>query len=196
MPPIAGANLLQNGDFELGNYNNADQDSRPEIMLITPGMTNITGWSIQGTGGVHWLLGADIASSGNYSLDLQGVISGPLSSASTQFSSTTGQQYRLTFDTYAGLSHNTGTVSVGSLQGQSLLGPIKPPGQTPTYSSFSYDFIATAPISTLTFRVTNTDGYGPVIDNVTVTAVPEPAKGILLLVGIISLATHLRKREA
>jgi len=195
-PCIASANLIQNGSFELGNYNNADADPRPEIMLVTPAMTSMTRWTIQGPGGVHWIEGADQASHGNYSVDLQGLVANPLSSISTTFNTNIGQQYRLTFDTFAGRTENLGTVSVGTLQNEELEGPLKV-ADIPVYGSFSHLFVATAETSTLTFRVTrSTNGYGPVIDNVAVTAVPEAGTGILLLLGLSTLVAFARRSEA
>jgi Protein of unknown function (DUF642) len=195
-PCIANANLIPNGSFELGGYNNADADPRPEIMLVSPGMTNITGWSVQGPGGVHWIEGADQASDGSLSIDLQGLVASPLSSMSTTFATNIGQQYRLTFDTFAGRTRNRGVVSVGNLQDQELLGPLKE-DDVPVYGSSSHLFLATAATSTLTFRVTSSaNGYGPVIDNIAVVAVPEAGTAILLLAGLATLLAFARKGEA
>src|SRR5215470_7730674 len=67
------------GSFELGNFNNTDVDSRPELMRLFSGVTNITGWTITGgTLGGDWLdksLGGAAAgnvSNGNRSIDMVG----------------------------------------------------------------------------------------------------------------------------
>ena len=198
-PTIACANLLSNGSFELGNFNNTDPDPRPEIMLIPQGATNITGWTIQGSGGVHWVLDAIIASTGTYYLDLQGELANPLSSISTSFATTVGGLYRLSFDTFPGTQGalNTGTVSAGSLQNQAFTGNVVPgPATHSSYTPLQYNFIATSITPTLTFRVTGTNGFGPVIDNVVVTEVPEPHTAAMFLLGLAALALRRRASDA
>lgn len=174
----ANANLVSNGSFELGSFNNTDGDPRPEIMLVTPGMANILGWTVAGSKGVHWQdYGPGNTTDGRYSVDLQGENPpGMLSSISTTFATTLGASYLLGFDAFTGNLVNSAIVSVGSLAGQTFTGggpaPALPFGSH--FSHYEYEFTATGSTSTLLFQVARSDGFGPVIDNVVVTAVPDP----------------------
>lgn len=176
-PPNGSArNLVANGSFESGSYNNLDADPRPSIMLVTPGMTSLEGWQVLGARGVHWIdEGPLTASQGNRYVDLQGEYPfGELSRLQTTFATTPGEKYRLSFDSFRGdNSSNAATVSVGTLQNQAFVGPRSagyPPIAKPFFQTFEYDFTATSSSSVLSFVVTQSDGFGPNIDNVSVTA--------------------------
>ena len=175
----AQGSLITNGSFELGDYNNNDADNRPDIMLITPGMDNITGWNVTGALGVHWNshpLG--VTTDGTHAVDLQGENPpGLLSSFWTEFATTEGASYVLSFDAFTGNSINTATVSVGSLIDQSFTGggpgcPLTGTADT-LFSHYQYAFTAVSTTSRLTFQVSSTDGFGPVIDNVSVATIND-----------------------
>jgi len=202
----ANANLVSNGSFELGEFNNIDGDPRPEVMLVTPGMPNIFGWTIVGEQGVHWLdYGPANTTDGGRSLDLQGNNPPVLSSVSTTFSTQSGSSYRLSFDAFTGNVLNSATVSVGSLIGQAFTGG----GPAPTFpfashfAHYTYRFDATDSLSTLLFQVSSSDGFGPVIDNVVVTAEPggpraasEPDTYLLLGSAIALLCVSRMRRTS
>jgi hypothetical protein len=169
------ANLIQNGGFEIGDYNNFDSDPRTYIMLVGAGSQQIPGWSVNGSYGVHWLdgeLAADPtwARDGKRSLDLQGENpeSGPLSSVETNFATQPNARYRLSFEAYRGNRDNSASVSVGSLQNQLFSGG-GPGDVTFIYEQLRWNFQATGVTSTMQFQVLATDGFGPVIDDVRVT---------------------------
>jgi|LGVF01.1.fsa_nt_gb hypothetical protein len=199
----AQGSLITNGSFEIGDYNNNDSDPRPDIMLITPGMDNITAWNVTGSQGVHWLLfPLGVTTDGTYAVDMQGEYPPPLSSLWTEFATTAGASYILSFDAFTGNSINTATVSVGSLIDQPFTGG--GPGSLETgtadalFSHYEYAFTAMSTFSRLTFQVTSTDGFGPVIDNVSVvdTPVPVPATIFLFGTGIAGLAaTRIRRKK-
>src|SRR5258706_4799741 len=98
-------NLVPNGSFELGPFNNSDPYPLADDMRLFPGSTNITGWTIGGANGVDWLDGSlpGVAAvgnqqDGNRSVDLQGQNPpGPLSSLSTSFPTSIGATYHLRF---------------------------------------------------------------------------------------------------
>ncbi|EXI70739.1 MAG: hypothetical protein AW07_03869 [Candidatus Accumulibacter sp. SK-11] len=195
----ANANLIANGSFELGDFNNTDADPRPDIMLVTPGMPNISGWTVVGSNGVHWMdLGPGNTTDGRYALDLQGENpSGEFSSISTAFSTQPGQSYILAFDAFTGNIVNSASVSVGSLIDLAFTGgsPAFAPPFTNYFTHYTYGFNATGSTSTLLFRVVSSDGFGPSIDNVVVTAVPEPGAYLLLGSGIVILALGRVRRR-
>jgi len=195
----ANANLISNGSFELGDFNNTDADPRPDIMLVTPGMSNILGWTVVGSKGVHWVdYGPGNTTDGRYAVDLQGENPpGELSSISTTFSTQAGESYVLAFDAFTGNIVNAATVSVGSLIDQAFTGggPAPAPPYTNFFTHYTYGFSATDRTSTLLFRVVSSDGFGPVIDNVVVTSVPEPESYFLWASGIAILAlSRVRRR--
>ena len=197
----AQGSLITNGSFEFGDYHNNDADNRPNVMLITPGMDNITGWNVTGSLGVHWVSYLPgMTTEGTHAVDLQGNYPPPLSSFWTEFATTEGDSHVLSFDAFTGCQINTATVSVGSLSDQPFTGG--GPGSLLTgtadtlFSHYEYTFTAVSNTSRLTFQVASTDGYGPVIDNVRVSAVPIPATIFLFGTGIAGLVgTRLRKKR-
>lgn len=60
-----------------------------------------------------------------------------------------------------------------------------------------YDFTATAASTTLAFRApTNSTGYwGPFVDNVSVSVVPEPSAFALFGAGLLGLGVVARRRR-
>lgn len=58
----------------------------------------------------------------------------------------------------------------------------------------SFSFLASAASTTLSFESLTAGGYGPVIDNVRVGAVPEPSTWLMLGGGLLALA-GLRARR-
>ena len=137
-------------------------------MLVTPPMTNITGWTVVGDRGVDWMNSTEQTTThGNKAIDLQGRNPpGQLSSMWTMFPTSLGAQYLLQFDSFAGNRQNQALVSCGSLTNQRFSGPTSPGGTQSVFAQFTYAFTATSTNSTLLFTVASTDGYGPVVDNV------------------------------
>jgi len=108
-----------------------------------------------------------------------------------------GATYDLTFDAAAvpgfPAYHNTGTVSAGSFTASFAPGYSLPndfSGQV--FEAQQFSIVATSLQTTLTFAASVSDtGYGPVIDNVSLSLsampVPEPALAWLWLAGLASM---------
>ena len=66
----------------------------------------------------------------------------------------------------------------------------------PGWPLTSFGFLATAASTTLTFQSLTGTGYGPVIDNVRVSSVPEPSTGLMLGCGLLGLTSARLRRFA
>ncbi|QYK47105.1 MAG: DUF642 domain-containing protein [Phycisphaeraceae bacterium] len=190
----ASINLVVNGSFELGDYNNTDADPRPNYMIVSTGMTNITGWSVVGDKGVHWqLLPPGTTTDGIYAVDLIGENPpGLFPTLSQSIPTVPGLTYELSFDAFAGDLPNVAHVSIGTLVNQHFTGGWPGTLEPASFDRLTYIFVATGPVSTLEFQVLDSDGYGPVIDNVSIVLVPTPASPALVALG---LGIGMRRRR-
>lgn len=118
-------------------------------------------------------------------------------------STVAGQTYTVNFS-YGAISGNAlQTMTVEASNGQSLLGSLSvgatgTTNQAALVSPFSFTFVANSASTTLLFRDTsatsiNTDAL---VDNVSVTAVPEPETYAMLLAGLGLVGFAARRRKA
>ena len=173
-------------------------------MRLENGATNITGWTISdGSLGVDWqdaaLGGASTGEvhDGSFAVDLCGSNPpGTFCSLSTVFPTSIGGSYQLSFFAYTGNQLNAASVSVGSLVNQAFTGAGPTSGPPAIFTMYTYNFIATSDSSTLTFQDTSSDGFGPVIDDVAVSAVPEPSSLALLAAGGLLMLRRRRQKAS
>jgi choice-of-anchor C domain-containing protein len=201
----ADANLIVNGSFEEG------------IGMPAPGAfsekfpinTDITGWTVVTTSGVldsiDWVdSGFWLASDGQLSIDLSGQNAG---SIETVFSTTIGVKYLLEFDlagNFAGPDCCPPSDLIRSLRvavagaapvfdfdvtGKNWTGPGVGDALDMGWVQPSLEFVATDTTTTLRFTSLEESAYGPVIDNVSVTVVPEPSTLVLVLFGLIAISS-------
>ena len=120
----AQANLLTNGGFDNSTgFVVGGCGSDPGCMLLAPGSTTITGWTVNGTGGdgVAWIGPGNpyniAAQGGSYSLDLTGYSNGaPFNGVQQSVATTAGTEYELQFYLGTDISQ-TGTYSIDACGG-------------------------------------------------------------------------------
>lgn len=201
-------NLLTNGSFE-------DSSLIPNSTFtdgLFTGTTNgdITGWTTVGTVGAlgYWYFNNGsrfgTAEDGQRFIELENTASlGPVSQS---FAVTKNTTYEVSFwsgiraDGATGQDTITAAVAlaVGSASGTlsstaSGLTPIGA-GATPAgWQQFNYSFTPDSD-TTATLTFSNSGGYG-CIDNVSITAVPEPASLAILSAGLLSLLAYAWRRQ-
>jgi len=204
----ANANLIDDtygvgaGSFELGTF----VDNGIGFMGLAPGSATITGWNVGGPGtGVDWLISPNYrADTGNHSVDLQRTSNG---SITTVIPTVAGNLYELRFgaaalDQYQGIpidpGNANGVVSAGTLVNQLFTAQLSADISTQIFTPFSFMFNATGPQTTITITSIGPGGsgpqsYGPVIDSVSIIAVPigavpEPNTAWLFVSTFLGLA--------
>lgn len=199
----ASANLITNGSFEEGAYDDA---GHPGYMRLSGGSTTITGW-IVGQDGLDWHIiegsnahfGHNGVDGSQYAVDLSSDGGFGNYSISQSFATTIGQEYQLTFLLGAPLFATGVTVSISDISQNYYLLP-------QSQYDFAWDsneliFTAIDSLTTLTFSNISGGFWTPVIDNVSVeaveasTSVPEPATFLLFGIGLLGLAGASRKKQ-
>jgi len=179
---------LINGSFELGTNPGA-------YTTLNPGATDITGWTITGQIdyiGTYWQ-----ASDGNRSMDLSGLSAG---SIQQDIDTTPGITYIVTFD-MAGNPGGLPTLKQLVLEAVGVDAhafDFDITGCTTSnmgWETMQWSFVANATTTTLKFTsLVGDTGWGPALDNITLTAVPTP--GAIALVGIGTVVVGwLRRRR-
>jgi len=191
-------NAIFNGSFETNGGAGCANTSYVDMSV---GNTCISNWSVV-SGTVDYVnAGLWDAENGSYSIDLSGVNNGAIAQS---FTSVVGQQYTVTYwlaGNYAALP-TIKTMEV-SAAGQSQDDTFDTTGKSARdmgYVQESFVFIANSTTTTLEFAsidVPNSDG-GPVLDNVTVLATPEPGTLALLSLGLsgAGFGSIIRRRRS
>ncbi|MEM7504800.1 MAG: DUF642 domain-containing protein [Pseudomonadota bacterium] len=164
----------------------------------------VSGWTVIGSG-IDWLsesrFGAD---DGQLSVDLQSNSPGGVF---INIPTVTGETYEISFAAAAPSSFasggNAGTVNAGDLN-QVFTTTVGGSLAAPNWEQFSFNFLAQATSTRITFTANaqNGIGFGPVIDDVSVvlaqsqnsSQVPAPAPVLLLGLGLV-LSGLIRRRS-
>ncbi|MEM8981170.1 MAG: choice-of-anchor C family protein [Pseudomonadota bacterium] len=185
----ASAATIQNGSFEdPGTFSGNWQTQRA-------GSNGLPGWTIGGAGvdliGNYWG-----ASEGNYSLDMSAGRAGSLSTTISDL--VAGQAYFLTFDMAANSAGGNKVKSLSVIvDGVAKDYSFDSTGKSRLdmgWETRTFRFVATSDTASLTLRSNENNAYGAALDNVQVSAVPLPAAGFALGLGLLSFG-GLRARR-
>jgi choice-of-anchor C domain-containing protein len=194
----AQANLVINGSFETG------VDPGVFTTLNAIDSTSISGWTVTG-GSIDYIGSYWQASDGSRSIDLNGITQGTL--AQQTLATVAGQQYLISFDLAGNPDQGPTVKTIGVSIGGSGL-------QTFTFDTTgkshgnmgwiteSFLYIATG-TSMITFQsltvgpVGNESfaAYGPALDNVSVTAVPEASTWAMMILGFAGVGFMAYRRR-
>lgn len=207
----ASQNIVTNGDFELGLFASPGDPNyaiwEPGFVgtIIHPGSAILLGWDVaispfdpdqslssELPNGLEW---TRLLHENNRVIDLNR--GGDLWSISQQLSTVIGQQYQLSYDLQPGSVMGGATVRFSiagtNVQAFESTSSIM---DSPLWENHTHRFIADA--STTILNITATaigldPASGPQIDNVKIIAIPEPATGTLLLLGLAWLGRRVRR---
>ncbi|HVK42692.1 MAG TPA: choice-of-anchor C family protein [Phenylobacterium sp.] len=178
---------LINGSFEEG----ADPGS---FITLGNGSTAITGWTVKGHGvdyiGSYWT-----AAHGDLSVDLSALKGGTIQQT---IDTIVGKTYKVTFwlagnpdggqgdkfvaTSVSGDQVNSFSFNVGGGNTKQNMG----------WTQHSYTFKAFDPTATLAFNSQTNTPYGPALDNVSISAVPEPATWAMMIMGFGGVGAAVR----
>lgn len=189
--PAQAANLITNGSFENGNTGGA-------YSTEGAGSTNIFGWTVD-SGSVDYISSYWAASDGARSIDIAGSAIGSLSQS---FATVAGNAYKVKFDLSSNPDLRGARDLLVSINGGAPI-TFTHPGSTGkdaagmNWLNQSFTFLATGANTTLAFTTNGSaqNVYGPALDNVAVSGVPEPAAWGMLLAGFAFVGGSMRRRR-
>lgn len=191
-PGAVAAAPFINGGFEQGPAVGA-----PGFTAVAGGdATSIPGWTVFGDS-IDYIGGYWQPAAGVRSIDLNGAGQGGI---------------RQTFDTVAGQSYLVTFALSGNPEGGPTVKTVLTTAsggatQTSTFDttglsranmgwrSYSYSFTAGGAMTTLSFASADAGAYGPALDSVNVSAIPEPAIWAMMLFGFFGLSFAVRRRD-
>lgn len=190
--------ILVNGSFEDG----IAIDGSGIVTLATDDIVSLPGWTVLADGVDYVSDALWAASDGSRSVDLSALTRGGISQRISGFD--VGQRYRLTFD----ISANPFDPAARPRDKRFV---VTASGTTPTtftyeltdantattmlYQTYSYDFLAISETQGISFQSLVQDEYGVVLDNVTLSVVPEAATWAMVIAGFGIVGAGARRRR-
>lgn len=190
----AQAVTVINGSFEQGAPITGGSDFLPT------GDPSITGWRVLSSGVDYVDSSLWDAAQGSRSVELAGIGSGGVQQRLTnQF--IVGEQYKMTFslsvNPFAADGEYRTNVSTSG-NGAEIFTYTKTAANSPTnmlYGTYTYFFTATNVSQNIQFRSLGASSLGSVLDNVSISLVPEPANWMLLIAGFGMTGFAMRRRR-
>ena len=179
---VAQANLVNNGSFELPKISTSN-------IIISSGSSTLAGWEISGTSGIDLVGSVWQPVDGNQSVSLNWTSP---STISQTISTNSGSLYELEFSLAA--EHPAANSTMRTLDifwGNSLVSSLSfdPAGFTNVdmgWITYKFQLLGTG-VDELKFVSTTPANYGPALDNISVSAVPEPHPAALYLLGCTAI---------
>ncbi len=187
-PALAASNIVTNGGFDSGLSGWTVSPNTTEIYAADGNVYS----SCCGTGALASQTDAFAAFGGGSVANV--------STLSQALLTIPGQDYTLSFDLTA-LGGGSQNFSASLFDGSTLLGSListATAGQP--FSTYSLNFFATSASTNLVFNVTPFgtgagDSIDPILDNVSVSAAPEPATWAMMILGFGLIGSALRRRR-
>lgn len=186
MTPGASAILVANGSFEDVNIGNNT------YLNVINGNGSVTGWTVGGvsvdmvSGPSRW-----VAADGNQAIDLAGT-PGP-GSVSQMLATTNGTAYRVRFalsrnDEGGSVADKDVDFSFGSYT-ENLLGAVQN-----SWTYYERIIVADSSSTEIKFASDSSGNFGGLVDDVSVTVVPEPASMAALAIGGLGILARRRRK--
>ena len=196
----AGAVTVINGSFE-NNPNGsvvfaARASDTFDSSAALSSAVQFAGWTVF-RGGVAYIDQQWQASDGNQSITLSSDGAGGIAQRISGF--VIGQRYRMSFDVSADPASpkNSARLYYSASGGETTKFDYISNGNTPDdmqYRHVTYDFVASGKTQQIVFFGID-DQFGPVLDNVSISAIPEPATWGLMIAGFAFTGTLVRRRS-
>lgn len=183
---FASTNLVTNGSFEANSVPGT---------FVNSTVQSISNWTV-GVGNVDLVGSLWTAASGLNSVDLNGSKKGEIHQTLT---TVVGQKYQFSFELAGNFQGGTAIKNLSVNIGPSGLYAFDTTGKSAGnmgWTKYSTTFVAVSSATNLSFASNSSGAYGPVIDNVSVTAVPEPESFAMLLAGLGMMGVIARRRKA
>lgn len=191
----ASAATIVNGSFETG------REIAPAGFRTVPtgNSTSIAGWTVGGAGvdyiGSYWQ-----AEDGVRSIDLSALNAGSISQS---LNTVIGQAYKVSFwlsgNPDGGQGQKLATAAASGFAPESFVYTVGAANSNANmlWQRFFYTFRAATTLTDLSFTGGTATPYGPAIDNVSISAVPEPAMWATLILGmgLVGIAGRRRRRN-
>ena len=189
-------NLIQNGSFETGS---TFVNTEPNSMALSAGASTIDNWTVTGSQ-IAWIANGNYygltAQDGNRFLDLTGWNYNGQGGVTQDINTVIGNHYTLGFDLGNSTTYNNwpGATIMASAAGSSNLFT-NSTASGDNWQHFNLDFVATGLVTTIALSGQNSQNYVG-LDNLSVTAVPEPESYAMLMAGLGLLGFMNRRKRA